>query len=140
MLSWKHPLLSLYYHGTLPYRARLRARLLAEGRAPVMVLFYHRIADDEASPFTLTNRLFAAQMRWLKAHFDLVSLAEAQQRVASRRNTRPAVSITFDDGYASNCDEALPLLIREKIPCTYFITSLCGLNELRFPHAAATGV
>jgi peptidoglycan/xylan/chitin deacetylase (PgdA/CDA1 family) len=134
MSNWKRLLLELYYHGTLPYRARLNARAAAAGKAPVMVLFYHRIADDEASPWTLTNREFAEQIRWLKGNFDLVSLAEAQRRVANRRNARPAVSITFDDGYASNCDEAMPLLIAEKIPCTYFVTSRCVLEQLPFPH------
>ncbi len=138
-MPWKHPLLSLYYHGTRPYRAWLRARLAAQGRAPVMVLFYHRIADDDANHWTLTNRLFAAQIRWLRKRFDLVSLAEAQRRIAGGHNARPAVSITFDDGYASNCDEALPLLIREQIPCTYFVTSRCVLHKQPFPHDAGGG-
>ena len=104
------------------------------GKAPVMVLFYHRIADDQGSPWTLSNRGFAEQIRWLKDHFEMVSLAEAQRRIANRHNVRPMVSITFDDGYAANCDEALPLLIAEKIPCTYFVTSRCVLEQQPFPH------
>ena len=104
-----------------------------------MVLFYHRIADDAASPWTLANELFARHMRWLKAHFDLVSLAEAQRRIGSGVNHRPAVSITFDDGYAANCDAALPLLVAEKIPCTYFVSSKCVLQGVPFPHDVARG-
>ena len=46
--------------------------------APVMVLFYHRIADDAGSPWTMSNREFAAQMHWLQRRFDMVSLDEAQ--------------------------------------------------------------
>ena len=134
MPTWKRFLLNLYYHGTLPYRAHLNAAAVAAAKAPVMVLFYHRIADDDGSPWTLTNREFAAQIRWLKSNFDMISLGEAQRRIAERRNIRPAVSITFDDGYASNCDEAVPLMIAEKVPCTYFVTSRCVLEQQPFPH------
>src|SRR5690349_17691075 len=121
MSWWRKLLLAAYYHGTVPYRAWRGRRTCAAGRAPVMVLFYHRVADDAASPWTLSNRAFAAQIRWLKSRFDMVSLAEAQRRIASRENQRPSVSITFDDGYAANCHVALPMLIAERIPCTYFV-------------------
>ena len=67
----------------------------------------------------------------------MVSLAEAQRRLASGRNDRPCVSITFDDGYADNCDQALPLLIRERIPCTYFVTTRNVIDGKPFPHDVA---
>jgi peptidoglycan/xylan/chitin deacetylase (PgdA/CDA1 family) len=31
------------------------------------------------------------------------------------------VSITFDDGHADNCLHAVPLLVKQQIPCTYFV-------------------
>ncbi|HEV2968622.1 MAG TPA: polysaccharide deacetylase family protein [Pirellulales bacterium] len=139
MTWWKRLLLSAYYHGTLPYRAWQSARASAAGMSPVMVLFYHRIADDAASPWTLSNQVFARHMDWMKRHFDMISLAEAQRRIAGRANHRPAVSITFDDGYAANCHEALPLLVSEKIPCTYFVSSKCVLQGIPFPHDVACG-
>jgi peptidoglycan/xylan/chitin deacetylase (PgdA/CDA1 family) len=138
MIWWKKLLLGAYYHGTLPYRNWRGRRACAAGTAPIMVLFYHRVADDAASPWTLSNQAFAYQVHWLKAHFDMVSLAEAQRRIAGL-NHRPAVSITFDDGYAANCHEALPLLIAEKIPCTYFVSSRCVLEGIPFPHDIARG-
>jgi peptidoglycan/xylan/chitin deacetylase (PgdA/CDA1 family) len=139
MTWWKKLLLGAYYHGTLPYRMWHNRRACAAGKAPIMVLFYHRVADDAASPWTLSNRAFASQVRWLRAHFDMVSLAEAQRRIAGGANHRPAVSITFDDGYAANCHEALPLLIAENIPCTYFVSSKCVLEGIPFPHDIAHG-
>lgn len=139
MIWWKKLLLGAYYHGTLPYRSWRGRRARAAGTAPIMVLFYHRVADDAASPWTLPNRAFARQVQWLKANFDMVSLAEAQRRIAGRANRRPAVSITFDDGYAANCHEALPLLIAERIPCTYFVSSRCVLEGIPFPHDIAHG-
>ena len=39
--------LTPYVAGTYPLRAWSRHRLAAAGRAPVLVLTYHRVADDE---------------------------------------------------------------------------------------------
>ena len=90
MPLWKQLLLALYYAGTLPYRRRLSRRAAQAGAAPVMVLYYHRVADDAANDWTMSNRMFAQQMKWLKAHFDLVSLDEAQARIRNGRNERAA--------------------------------------------------
>lgn len=139
MPVWKSLLLKLYYHGTLPYRWWWNSKAAAEHRAPVIVLFYHRIADDRANPWTTSNRTFARQIRWLAQRFDVVSLEEAQRRIQSRRNTRPCVSITFDDGYAENCRQAIPLLIRNQIPCTYFVTLRNVLEGEPFEHDVAQG-
>jgi peptidoglycan/xylan/chitin deacetylase (PgdA/CDA1 family) len=131
--------LGLYYNATLPYRAWSRRRRSRAGRAPVAIVFYHRVADTTANPWTASNRTFARQIAWLKRHFDLVSLAEAQRRLASGQNERAAVSITFDDGYADNCQQALPLLIHEQIPCTYFVSTRYVLEQKAFPHDADRG-
>ena len=139
MPLWRQFVLSLYYHGTYPQRCWRNARLRAGGKSPVMVLFYHRIADYHPNDWTASNRMFARQMRWLRRHFDMVSLTEAQRRVRLGYNDRPCVSITFDDGYADNCRQALPLLIEERIPCTYFVSTRYVLEGLPFPHDVARG-
>lgn len=69
-----------------------------------------------------------------------MSLAEAQRRLASGHNDQPCVSITFDDGYADNCEQALPLLIRERIPCTYFVTTRNVIDQQPFEHDLARGL
>src|SRR3989304_1749715 len=94
-----HLLLSLYYTATLPQRRRAAADRAALGTEPVSVLFYHRVADGVPNAWTTPTKTFAAQVRWLKEWFDVVDLPEAQRRVASGRNVRPTVCITFDDGY-----------------------------------------
>jgi peptidoglycan/xylan/chitin deacetylase (PgdA/CDA1 family) len=139
MSPWKQTLLGMYYYGTLPCRWWSSALRSADGQAPVMVLFYHRIADDLPNEWTASNRTFARQMRWLKKRFDMVTLSEAQRRVRSGANTRPCVSVTFDDGYADNCQHALPLLVREQIPCTYFVASRHVLEGRPFEHDVALG-
>jgi len=131
-------LLAGYYYGTLPLRwwaARRRAR---EGAAPVAIVFYHRVADEAPNDWTISRQDFALQIQWLQRNFDLISLAEAQARLRST-NPRPAVAVTFDDGYADNCRFALPLLIRRRIPVTYFVTTRHILANEPFPHDLARG-
>ena len=139
MNAWKRRLLSLYYYGSSPLRCWSAARRQAAGRAPIMVLFYHRIADDTPNNWTTPFDVFERQIRWLKQHFDVVSLAEAQRRIREG-NSRPAVSVTFDDGYADNCAGALPLLIEEGIPCTYFVATRFVVEGKPFPHDVARGM
>ncbi|HEY2761726.1 MAG TPA: polysaccharide deacetylase family protein, partial [Pirellulales bacterium] len=132
-------LLAGYYGATLPYRRWTNPRRFSNGGAPILVLFYHRVADDGANICTHTNRLFRKQMLWLKKHCEMISLEEAQRRIRSGYNDRLAACVTFDDGYAENCDQALPLLIEEQIPCTYFVSSRHVLEGRRFAHDEANG-
>jgi peptidoglycan/xylan/chitin deacetylase (PgdA/CDA1 family) len=139
MTRWKRLLLNLYAGGTYPLRARRLARLSAHAKAPWSVLFYHRVSDDRANPWTISTAAFEHQMRWLNARFELISLAEGQRRIRSGQNPRPAVTITFDDGYADNARRAMPLLIELGIPCTYFVTSHNILSGRPFPHDVKLG-
>ncbi len=133
MTGWRQTLVAGYYAATLPYRKLSMRRRCAARCAPVVSLFYHRIADDQASPWTQSFQTFAAQMQWLRQNFDMVSLAEAQRRLREG-NPRPAVHITFDDGYAANCERAIPYLIAHDIPCTYFVTIGYIQRGVPFPH------
>ena len=128
----------LYRRGSWPYRWWWHRQAAAARRSPVIVLFYHRIADDGANVWTTSHRTFTRQIDWLARHVELVSLEEAQRRIL-RGNTRPCASITFDDGYAENCREAIPLLVRRRIPCTYFVTLENVLEGKPFPHDVAQG-
>lgn len=139
MQLWKQLLLSGYYHASLPVRAWNMRRMASRDRLPTIVLFWHRIADDRATPWTTSNAMFERQIRWLDARFQFVSLAETQRRVRQGCNRRPCVCLTFDDGYAENCQRAIPLLVREHIPCTYFVTLRNVLEGVPFLHDRALG-
>jgi peptidoglycan/xylan/chitin deacetylase (PgdA/CDA1 family) len=139
MIWWKQLVLGAYYQGTRPYRTLRNRRLFAAGEAPVIALYYHRVADDAANPWTTSNAEFKRHMVWLAKRFEFISLAEAQQRIRSKRSETPAVTITFDDGYADNSDQALPYLIEHKIPFTYFVTSDAVLLGKPFEHDLAMG-
>ena len=139
MPLWKQLLLSLYYDATCPLRAWNRRRWALQGRLPAIVLFWHRIADDRANPWTTSNALFTEQICWLQKRFTFVSLEEAQRRIREGCNREPCVSITFDDGYAENCRQAIPWLIEKRIPCTYFVTVQNVFTGEPFPDDLAMG-
>ncbi len=132
-------LLSAYYPATLPARWWIKRKLKAQRRTPIAVIFYHRIADDAATEWTMPNRTFIEQVSWLRRHFELVSLEEVQRRVRSGVNDSPALHITFDDGYADNCHRAIPWLVQERIPCTYFVTARNVLEGRPFEHDLKLG-
>jgi peptidoglycan/xylan/chitin deacetylase (PgdA/CDA1 family) len=132
-------LLQIGYTAFLPYRQWSNRRSEIERRAPIVILNYHRVADDSISPWTVPNRTFVRQIHWLVKHFEMISLEEAQRRIRNSENDRVAVSLTFDDGYAENCREAIPLLIKERIPCTYFVTVRNVLDGKLFGHDEAAG-
>lgn len=140
MSPLKHAALWAYYAASLPTRRRAAARRQAAGREPVSVLFYHRVADEHPNDWTMPRRVFQRQVRWMAERMDIIPLSEAQRRIAAGENHRPAVALTFDDGYADNCDFALPLLLRLGLPVTYFVSTRHVVDDLPFPHDVEAGV
>ncbi|MGI9456313.1 MAG: polysaccharide deacetylase family protein [Aeoliella sp.] len=137
--SCKGPMLNLYYLATLPQRRQSTARLVSDHKVPVMVLFYHRVADTEPNDWTISTERFRRQISWVKERFEIVTLEEAQRRVGAQANDRPTVCITFDDGYADNCTTAVPWLLEQGVPFTYFVTSDHIQSGEPFAHDVAAG-
>lgn len=87
------------------------------------ILTYHAVADcdhaeDRFDLFVSPTR-FAEQMEFLRRHRRVVSLDEL---VAGGLGAGPpAVAITFDDGYRSVREHALPVLERLGFPATIFV-------------------
>jgi peptidoglycan/xylan/chitin deacetylase (PgdA/CDA1 family) len=133
------PLLDLYYLATLPQRRQSAAQWESDHKAPITVLFYHRVADSEPNDWTIPTEQFRRQISWVKDRLDVVTLEEAQRRIAAQGNDRPAVSITFDDGYADNCATALPWLLKNNVPFTYFVTTNHIQSGEPFAHDVAAG-
>ncbi len=130
-------------HGYCLSTSVVRHRWLAQQKkcqnAPVAILFYHRVANTHPNGWTMGCQMFQRQIDWLQDRFDFVSLQEAQRRLVEG-NSKPAVAITFDDGYADNCEFAIPLLLRRKIPFTYFISTQILHDQLAFEHDLKAGV
>lgn len=122
-----------------PWRNALLRQMAAAGKAPISALFYHRVADTLPNDWTISCDQFERHVEYCRQNFDVISLAELQHRCATQTSVRPAVSFTFDDGYAENCRFALPLLMRHQVPCTYFVTVDNLLTGRPFEHDLRAG-
>jgi peptidoglycan/xylan/chitin deacetylase (PgdA/CDA1 family) len=87
---------------------------------PVIVLIYHRVTTLQSDPemLAVSPENFRAQMHHLKENFPVVRLEENWSKVSG-----PAVCITFDDGYADNVREALPIIEEAGVPATFFVST-----------------
>jgi len=91
-------------------------------RPGCVVLLYHRIGRA-GDPFpNLDIARFAAQMHWLKANCDVIDPDDLRKRAAQPAGDggRPAVLVTFDDGYRDYYDNAYPVL------------KTCGIRAINF--------
>ncbi len=97
-----------------------------KARPSLRAVLYHHIANKVSA---LVDRLavstapdvFEAHVRRLERNYEIVSL----DTVLSGRLPRRALLITFDDGYRSFVDVALPTLRRLGLPSVLFVTGAC---------------
>ena len=89
------------------------------------VVNYHRILAAKNPLLDCEPDLatFRWQMALLARSFNVLPLYEAVQLLGSRRMPPRAVSITFDDGYRSVHELALPVLQQWRLPATVFVAS-----------------
>jgi peptidoglycan/xylan/chitin deacetylase (PgdA/CDA1 family) len=67
--------------------------------------------------------MFEERMALLAAHFTLLPLSEAVERLARGALPARAVCVTFDDGYADNYAIAAPILRRHGVCATFFVAA-----------------
>jgi len=113
-----------------------------------MILMYHAVATvaDDPNMLCVPPDRFAAQMSWLERRglrgVSIGTLTEAMRA----GQPRGLVGITFDDGYASVLDTALPVLNRHGFGASVFVISdrLGGYNDwdegTDWPLLSAAGV
>jgi peptidoglycan/xylan/chitin deacetylase (PgdA/CDA1 family) len=91
--------------------------------AGVIVLMYHRIVDRDRTLEGLPVETFGAQMRWLREHCDPIAPEAIVERAQDPGRGRPAVLVTFDDGYRDYHDLAYPVLRALGIPALVFLAT-----------------
>lgn len=101
---------------------RIAAR---RGRNRLVVLNYHRILETPDPLLTAEpdGAAFRWQMQLLADCFNVLPLDEALRALDADRMPPRAVCITFDDGYRSMHDVALPILREFGFPATVFVTT-----------------
>jgi peptidoglycan/xylan/chitin deacetylase (PgdA/CDA1 family) len=121
----------LYVNGGYPaLRDFLQSR---RGRASALVLCYHRIGARDV--LTKPAEDFRREMQTIKRHYECISLGELCRRLlADEPFRRPAVVVTFDDGYRDNFTAAVPILQSIGVPATFFVATGFMSTDRVFPH------
>jgi peptidoglycan/xylan/chitin deacetylase (PgdA/CDA1 family) len=108
-------------------------RLGRTGRGPgVRILYYHSVSEDPVRS-SVSPAAFERQMASLRrADYDLLTLKEAEERLArGERIATRSVVVTLDDGFRDNYEQALPILLRYRVPATVFLTvAYIGTDQL----------
>ena len=103
------------------------ARILGRSYSLRCVVF-HDISAGE-SPFTrgmgvsITPAIFETALKFLARNYAFVSLEDVLADKDGRRLPPRAVLVTFDDGYASVMDSAVPLCRKYGVPAVFFLNA-----------------
>lgn len=93
--------------------------------ARLSILIFHRVLSqpDELFPQEPDIVRFADVIAWVSQWFNVLPLDQAVSQLT--RGTLPAraAAITFDDGYADNVSNALPILQRHGACATFFVAT-----------------
>jgi len=88
-----------------------------------LILNYHGVTNHchpEINPRHMDARQFEGHLLFLKKNFQILPLQDLF-KAEIRKDEKPGVALTFDDGYLDNYSVALPLLEKHRIPATFFI-------------------
>lgn len=94
-------------------------------RARLSILIFHRVLSrvDPLFPGEQDARRFNEVLSWVGQWFQVMPLDEAVSRLGAGTLPARAAAITFDDGYADNATNALPVLQRHGMAATFFIAT-----------------
>lgn len=94
-------------------------------RKKLFILIYHRVLDepDDMRPWEIDKKTFSWQMELIAKYFNVMAFGEAIERMNNDTLPPRAMCITFDDGYADNYTNALPILLKNKLSAIFFIAS-----------------
>lgn len=98
---------------------------IGSGGQVLSILIYHRVLDepDFMRPGEPDVLRFSMQMEILARYFNPIGMADALARLEEGTLPPRAVCVSFDDGYADNFHNALPILSRWQVPATVFIAT-----------------
>lgn len=115
----------------------------------INIIMYHYVRDLKGSRYPdikgLDYKDFKEQVKWLKNNFriirieDVIAAYDGQCRLPDN-----AALLSFDDGYIDNYEYVFPILDKEKIQGTFYITGktlrehiLLDVNKIHFILASA---
>lgn len=100
------------------------ARWHSRGRH-ALILLYHRVTHlpNDRWSIAVTPEHFEEHMALVRRRSNVVPLSGLDAALAAPNARTMTIAVTFDDGYADNLYEALPILQRHDVPATVFVAS-----------------
>ena len=106
-------------------------RILAPAYAGIgSLLMFHRVRAGEAPEFapnhgiTVSAAFLARIIELLQQRgYELVTMAEAERRIAAGDASRKFANLSFDDGYRDTFEVALPVFAAKRVPMTLYLTT-----------------
>ncbi|MBV6416815.1 MAG: hypothetical protein CMLOHMNK_01430 [Steroidobacteraceae bacterium] len=105
----------------------------------VTVILYHRVSDAARDNLTVGIEQFDRHMAMLAKYCQVVSVDEIISYRVVPRTTKPLVCVTFDDGYLDNYLNAVPIMVRHRVPGAFFVSTGIIDRAGRFPHDVQRG-
>jgi len=97
-------------------------------RRDVVSVFYHAVSDARLDHVRHLYPVvpvadFEAALQYMRAHFKFVTYEQLDAHRAGRSELPPnAVQLSFDDGFVECFSVVRPILLEQKVPCTFFLT------------------
>jgi peptidoglycan/xylan/chitin deacetylase (PgdA/CDA1 family) len=103
----------------------VRRRVVRDSSSGVLILMYHRIAEQAWDPFELcvSPARFEEHLQVIRRYGACLRMRDLSRYLDSGVLPERAIAVTFDDGYADNVSAAMPLLERYDIPATFFLST-----------------
>lgn len=95
------------------------------GSSGPSILIYHRVlaAADPLFPDAVDVNVFSRHLAILRATCHVIALEDAVRLARAGQLPPRTACITFDDGYADNATQALPLLRQHGLCATFFVAT-----------------
>jgi len=104
------------------------------------VIFWHGVDNDfdlSLRPENIDVSTFIEQIKYLKKHFEIISMDEFYQRYNLDNFSGKEIVLTFDDGYRNNLTVLAPIMNEFSLPFTTFISTENISNNEFFPTSLA---
>jgi peptidoglycan/xylan/chitin deacetylase (PgdA/CDA1 family) len=105
---------------------KISAKLASHFRPGLTVLLYHRITNLPHDPqlLSVSPERFEEQLVFLKKIGKIITVNQFEEIIRNNIAFPPkSFLITFDDGYADNYIEALPILERQGVQAIFFVST-----------------
>lgn len=99
------------------------ARHLARNKVTIMV--FHKVPDraDPMAPYEFDIARFEFMLDFVRSRYQIISMRDALQGMRDGNIPNSCVCLTFDDGYSNWTTGVVPMLMKRRVPATFYITT-----------------